>query len=110
MQTAHQTAGHACANPHCDRLAQHGQLACRGCWFALPKLLRDNIWATWRASNRREHGEYVRQARDAWTVQRFEQLARFRNDGASMSEAQFQQHLNDTPGFRAWCEREGVPT
>lgn len=35
-------------------------------------------------------------------------LLAFRRDGASMSEAQFQQHLRDDPDFRAWCEEQGV--
>jgi len=56
------------------------------------------------------HSEHVLEARAMWAEQHFAQLVRFRNDGASMSEGQFQQHLEDTPGFRAWCEREGVPT
>ena len=43
----------------------------------------------------------------AWTdaqVTRFEQLVRFRNDGASMEEADFQWHINHEPGFKAWLE------
>lgn len=41
-------------------------------------------------------------------VERFKQLLAFRGDGASMSEAQFQAHVRDEPGFREWLERQGV--
>jgi hypothetical protein len=39
---------HTCHHPHCDRPVPPKMLACRPHWFALPKPLRDNIWATYR--------------------------------------------------------------
>ncbi len=46
--------------------------------------------------------EPTQEERIAW----YEQLLRFRNDGASMTEADFQFHLNNEPGFREWYEKK----
>lgn len=43
-------------------------------------------------------------------IEWFQQLVRFRNDGASMSEAQFQEHLDKEPGFREWYEKNRTYT
>ncbi len=37
-------------------------------------------------------------------IERFKQLVAFRNDGASMDEADFQWHVRNEPGFAAWLE------
>jgi hypothetical protein len=39
--------------------------ACRGDWYALPKPIRDRIWAAWRAGDLEEHAEARADAR-AW--------------------------------------------
>jgi len=45
--------------------------------------------------------------REAATIARYEALLAFRKDGASMTEAQFQEHLREEPDFAAWlAERE----
>jgi hypothetical protein len=39
---------HACHRPGCKTAVPPRMFACRGDWFALPKPLRDAIWATYR--------------------------------------------------------------
>jgi len=41
-------AGHLCHAPGCKIPVPPKMFACRGHWFALPKRLRDAIWATYR--------------------------------------------------------------
>lgn len=58
--------GRTCANPKCERRVMAGDLACRQCWFALPKLLRDAIWRTFRANDRMSYSSNVMEARRLW--------------------------------------------
>ncbi len=60
-----------CANPRCDQPAGKGQLACRPCWFSLPKPLREGIVSTWaaRASDgRAAWSANVLEARKIWAA------------------------------------------
>lgn len=45
---------HRCHAPRCDIEVPPRMFACRGHWFALPKPLRDRIWATY------EEGQEIR--------------------------------------------------
>lgn len=40
---------HECPAPECGRRVSSGRLACTGHWYQLPKHMRDEIWAAWRA-------------------------------------------------------------
>ena len=62
----------SCANPHCNEPARKGQLACRPCWFALPKPLREGIVSTWANRNNgidglKDYTLNVIEARKLWT-------------------------------------------
>lgn len=39
---------HECPAPGCSRKVPFDQLACRDHWYALPKDLRDEVWAAFR--------------------------------------------------------------
>ncbi len=63
-----------CTAEGCAVTVERGKLMCKGHWFSLPKPLRDEIWASWRAMNEggRNHGrsptqqlERIRHYRDA---------------------------------------------
>ena len=45
---ARQTRAHHCHWPGCDKQVPPAMWGCRPHWFALPKALRDRIWATYR--------------------------------------------------------------
>lgn len=34
----------SCPNPKCRRKIPRSLLACKSCWFSLPKALRDKVW------------------------------------------------------------------
>ena len=53
---------HLCKAPGCPQQAKPGQLMCRSHWFALPKPLRDAIYATVHDTNRRAYVANVREA------------------------------------------------
>lgn len=38
---------HTCHHPSCDAPVPPRMFSCRGHWFALPKVLRDAIWAAY---------------------------------------------------------------
>ncbi|MGH8572085.1 MAG: hypothetical protein ACREX8_05860, partial [Gammaproteobacteria bacterium] len=42
------TSGHTCHWPGCGKPVPPAMWGCREHWFRLPKLLRDEIWATYR--------------------------------------------------------------
>jgi hypothetical protein len=48
---------HHCPRPECSRQVPDGMFACRGDWYALPRDIRDRIWAAWRAGDLDEHAE-----------------------------------------------------
>lgn len=41
-------SGHKCPAPACAVTVPPSQFACRGHWYALPKAMRDEIWAEYR--------------------------------------------------------------
>jgi hypothetical protein len=43
-----QTRSHACHWPGCDRQVPPAMWGCRTHWYALPRELRNRIWATYR--------------------------------------------------------------
>jgi hypothetical protein len=43
-----ETRGHACHWPGCEKSVPPAMWGCTPHWFALPKRLRDRIWATYR--------------------------------------------------------------
>lgn len=42
------TEGHHCHWPGCKELVPPARWGCARCWFKLPKVLRDKIWAAYR--------------------------------------------------------------
>ena len=56
---------HQCPRPECSRLVENDhQFACRGDWYALPKLHRDAIWRTYRAGDGMGHIQAMADAID----------------------------------------------
>lgn len=45
---ANQTRSHTCHWPGCTRQVPPAMWGCRSHWFALPKDIRDDIWASYR--------------------------------------------------------------
>lgn len=43
-----QTRAHTCHWPGCEKYVPPAMWGCKQHWFALPKHLRDKIWATYR--------------------------------------------------------------
>ena len=39
---------HECHNPACRQPCAPKYLMCRKCWFKVPKVLRDAVWAAYR--------------------------------------------------------------
>jgi hypothetical protein len=66
--------GHTCHHPQCDQAVPAKMFACRIHWYALPKLIRDMIWATYRPGQEitkdpsPEYLEAARIALDHWTL------------------------------------------
>lgn len=54
--------GRPCAASYCEERVKPGKLMCRDHWLALPKELREKIFAAFRARRTEEYGELVRQA------------------------------------------------
>ena len=48
---------HQCPRPECGRKVPDDMFACRPDWFALPKGIRDAIWAAWRTDDLDGHAE-----------------------------------------------------
>lgn len=48
VKRAGQTRKHTCHWPGCKHQVPPAMWGCKGHWFALPKHLRDRIWATYR--------------------------------------------------------------
>ena len=47
---------HVCPRPECDRMIHDDALfACRGDWYALPKIIRDEIWGTFLGGDEAGH-------------------------------------------------------
>ena len=44
---------HECHNPQCRRPCAPKYLMCRACWFAVPKALRDAVWAAYQPGQER---------------------------------------------------------
>ena len=49
-----QTRPHTCHWPGCGRQVPPAMWGCREHWFALPKPLRDRIWATYRPGQEKD--------------------------------------------------------
>jgi hypothetical protein len=48
VKRAGQTRDHTCHWPGCGKQVPPAMWGCRSHWYALPKPLRDRIWATYR--------------------------------------------------------------
>ena len=48
VKRARQSRRHACHWPGCTKQVPPAMWGCKAHWFALPKPLRDNIWAAYR--------------------------------------------------------------
>lgn len=48
---------HQCPRPECSRAVPDDMFACKPDWFALPKDIRDLIWAAWRTDDLDGHAE-----------------------------------------------------
>lgn len=77
---ARQTRKHECHWPGCKRQVRPAMWGCREHWFALPKWLRDKVWATYRPGQeikRTPSREYVVVAREvqAWIEEHTEPAA-----------------------------------
>lgn len=56
---------HLCPGPGCQLHVSPDRLMCRGHWYAVPKPLRDLVWATWRSgvgAGTPEHTDAIRAA------------------------------------------------
>jgi len=54
-----------CPIPGCDEEIDPSRLMCRHHWYAVPRPLRNQVWATWRSGQgalSREHADAVRTA------------------------------------------------
>jgi hypothetical protein len=54
-----------CPVPGCGEQIDPSRLMCRRHWYRIPKVLRDQVWATWRSgrgTRSREHLDAVRTA------------------------------------------------
>ena len=49
VKSAKQTRGHHCHWPGCEKNVPPAMWGCKTHWFRLPKHLRDQVWATYRA-------------------------------------------------------------
>lgn len=56
---------HICPRPGCPRTVPDDMFACRGDWYALPRVIRDDIWNAWRAGDADDHAWHMAEAR-AW--------------------------------------------
>ena len=67
--------GHKCHWPNCERDVPPSMWGCKQHWFALPKYLRDRIWATYRPGQeitKTPSREYLEAARavQVWIAQK----------------------------------------
>ena len=47
---------HTCPRPECDRVINNDDMfACRPDWYALPKIIRDEIWAAFLGGDEAGH-------------------------------------------------------
>lgn len=74
VKSQRQTRKHPCHWPGCTKQVPPAMWGCKHHWFALPKHLRDRIWATYRPGqevNLTPSAEYLAAARDvqAWIAQ-----------------------------------------
>lgn len=65
---------HECPYPGCAEQVDASRLACRRHWYALPKDVRDRIWASYKPDQTilTASGEYLDALQDAmaaWTAQ-----------------------------------------
>lgn len=49
-----QNRNHECHWPGCDKQVPPAMWGCKAHWFALPKVLRDRIWATYRPGQEKD--------------------------------------------------------
>jgi hypothetical protein len=81
VKRAAQTRDHCCHWTGCQVQVAPAFWGCRAHWFALPRSLRDRIWAAYRPgqeNDQRPSREYVEVAREVreWIAQNAERLAR----------------------------------
>lgn len=50
---------HQCPRRGCTRRVPVHRLMCGGCWFSLPKAIRDEVWRTWRGGRGKLSDEHV---------------------------------------------------
>jgi hypothetical protein len=75
VRDADQTRKHSCHWPGCARQVPPAMWGCRQHWFALPRELRDRIWATFRPGQEESGAPslaYLAAARDVqeWIAKR----------------------------------------
>lgn len=76
VKRAGQTRDHVCHWPGCGKQVPPAAWGCKGCWFKLPKRLRDRIWATYRIgqeatmSPSREYVAVAREVQD-WIAEHY---------------------------------------
>ena len=61
---------HTCHNPKCGKPCPPAMLACKPCWFKLPKTIRDKIWKYYRRGqeiDKRPSQEYMTAFAEAQT-------------------------------------------
>lgn len=46
--TAESAPTHQCPRKGCTNRVVQNRLMCGGCWFSLPKAIRDTVWRTWQ--------------------------------------------------------------
>lgn len=86
VKAAKQSRSHTCHWPGCDKQVPPAMWGCKGHWFALPKALRDRIWATYRRGQEERMDpspEYLKAADDAqlW-IRELSRIVRHKNGKA----------------------------
>lgn len=71
VRAQRQARPHECHWPGCDKQVPPAMWGCKAHWFALPKALRDRIWATYRPGQETTmtpSADYIAVAKDvqAW--------------------------------------------
>ncbi len=71
-----QTRDHTCHFPGCGKQCPPAMWGCKGCWFKLPKYLRDKIWAAYRIGQEvtmSPSREYLKVAREVeqWVLKHY---------------------------------------
>lgn len=63
--TAESAPTHQCPRKGCTQRVPQHRLMCGGCWFSLPKPLRDKVWQTWRGGRGAGTAEHMQAMAEA---------------------------------------------